>query len=93
MMKTNEFMFVTVLIVMCMFISSIDAEKKYIHYGDLIGNGRCNPRFPTKECYLPIQANPYTRGCSSITRCRRNPGLATFSIPPLKIFLDTVLQE
>lgn len=91
-MKTKEFMFVTILIVTCVFIGSIDGEERYIHYGDLTKSNGCNPRFPTKECYKPIPANPYNRGCSYITRCRRSPDIS-FSIPPLKKFLDKILHE
>ncbi|XP_024010228.1 LOW QUALITY PROTEIN: protein RALF-like 29 [Eutrema salsugineum] len=86
MMKTKDFMFVTILIVLCMSISSINAEKVYIPYpgqGNL-GKG-CDPRFPTPECYLPKPANPYSRGCTLINRCRR--------IPSLKQFLQKLLRE
>ncbi|ESQ38323.1 hypothetical protein EUTSA_v10029410mg [Eutrema salsugineum] len=73
MMKTKDFMFVTILIVLCMSISQ----------GNL-GKG-CDPRFPTPECYLPKPANPYSRGCTLINRCRR--------IPSLKQFLQKLLRE
>ncbi|CAH8262230.1 unnamed protein product [Arabidopsis lyrata] len=87
MIKTKEVTFVTILILLCVFICCIDAQKKYIHYPirrDL-GNG-CDPRFPTAACYKRIPANPYTRGCSIANRCRRS----TFSVrvSSLKKFLE-----
>ncbi|CAN6860076.1 unnamed protein product [Brassica oleracea] len=45
-MMKKELLFLTSLIVLCVFISSIDAKPKSIHY---LGKD-CDPRFPTAEC-------------------------------------------
>ncbi|CAF1743935.1 unnamed protein product [Brassica napus] len=45
-MMKKELLFLTSLIVLCVFISSIDAKTKSIHYP----GEDCDPRFPTAEC-------------------------------------------
>nr|VDD31006.1 unnamed protein product [Brassica oleracea] len=45
-MLKKELLFLTSLIVLCVFISSIDAKTKSIHYP----GEDCDPRFPTAEC-------------------------------------------
>ncbi|KAL3349624.1 hypothetical protein AABB24_022637 [Solanum stoloniferum] len=48
------------------------ATKKYISYGALQKNSvPCSRRGASYyNCKPGAQANPYTRGCSAITRCR-----------------------
>lgn len=59
------------------------ATKKYISYGALSRNSvPCSRRGASYyNCKPGAQANPYTRGCSTITRCRRQ-----LSAPPVQIF-------
>ncbi|EFH50968.1 hypothetical protein ARALYDRAFT_911516 [Arabidopsis lyrata subsp. lyrata] len=81
MIKTKDVTFVTI----CVFISSIDARRKYIHYPikrDL-GNG-CNPRFPTAACYKRIPANLYR--CTIANRCVRDT--SSIRVSSLKKFLE-----
>ncbi|KAK7822686.1 hypothetical protein CFP56_036265 [Quercus suber] len=40
---------------------------------DQLGDPYPTPKLPTDQ--TPIPANPYSRGCSRITRCRGNPPL------------------
>ncbi|CAM8960069.1 hypothetical protein QQ045_004644 [Rhodiola kirilowii] len=49
------------------------ASTQYISYGALNRNRvPCNQRGASYyNCQRGAQANPYTRGCSAITRCRR----------------------
>ena len=49
------------------------ASKRYISYGALSRNSvPCSRRGASYyNCRPGAQANPYTRGCSAITRCRR----------------------
>ncbi|XP_059431733.1 protein RALF-like 33 [Corylus avellana] len=49
------------------------ATKQYISYGALRRNSvPCSRRGASYyNCRTGAQANPYTRGCSAITRCRR----------------------
>lgn len=77
------------LIVVCMFISSIDARPVYIKYPwPKYNNNGCDPRFPTAACYLRKRANPYRRGCSCANRCRRD---CSQPITSLKKFVEKVL--
>ncbi|AEE31797.1 Protein RALF-like 5 [Arabidopsis thaliana] len=86
MLKAQVFMFVTVLVFVCVFINSNDA-KRYIEYPPWQKHP-CNPRFPTPDCYKRTPANPYRRGCTCISRCRRDcGGLSTW-----KKLLDTILK-
>ncbi|CAF2042810.1 unnamed protein product [Brassica rapa] len=56
----KELLFLTSLIVLCVFISSIDAKPKSIHY---LGKD-CDPRFPTAES---------RKRCLKSDRCRGGP--------------------
>ncbi|AAF64534.1 Protein RALF-like 22 [Arabidopsis thaliana] len=49
------------------------AQKKYISYGAMRRNSvPCSRRGASYyNCQRGAQANPYSRGCSTITRCRR----------------------
>ncbi|KAG7556678.1 Rapid ALkalinization Factor [Arabidopsis suecica] len=49
------------------------ASKKYISYGAMRKNNvPCSRRGASYyNCKRGAQANPYSRGCSTITRCRR----------------------
>ncbi|KAK2645979.1 hypothetical protein Ddye_021174 [Dipteronia dyeriana] len=49
------------------------AARRYISYGALRRNSvPCSRRGASYyNCRAGAQANPYTRGCSAITRCRR----------------------
>lgn len=49
------------------------AQKKYISYGAMRKNSvPCSRRGASYyNCQRGAQANPYRRGCSQITRCRR----------------------
>lgn len=49
------------------------ATRQYISYGALRRNSvPCSRRGASYyNCQTGAQANPYTRGCSAITRCRR----------------------
>ncbi|CAN8269656.1 unnamed protein product [Cochlearia groenlandica] len=49
------------------------AQKKYVSYGALRKNTvPCSRRGASYyNCKRGAQANPYSRGCSTITRCRR----------------------
>ncbi|CAN8308278.1 unnamed protein product [Cochlearia groenlandica] len=85
MMITKQLIFVTILIVLSVFVSSNDPNKReYIHYPPTKG---CDPE--KQDCSKKIPANPYRRGCTLINRCRRDLN----SLPPLKQFLNEVLYE
>ncbi|KAL0718101.1 hypothetical protein Bca4012_067423 [Brassica carinata] len=49
------------------------ASKKYVSYGAMRKNNvPCSRRGASYyNCQRGAQANPYSRGCSTITRCRR----------------------
>ncbi|XP_010464074.1 PREDICTED: protein RALF-like 22 [Camelina sativa] len=49
------------------------AQKKYVSYGAMRKNSvPCSRRGASYyNCQRGAQANPYRRGCSAITRCRR----------------------
>ncbi|XP_010485998.1 PREDICTED: protein RALF-like 22 [Camelina sativa] len=49
------------------------AQKKYVSYGAMRKNSvPCSRRGASYyNCQRGAQANPYRRGCSTITRCRR----------------------
>lgn len=49
------------------------AQKKYVSYGAMRKNSvPCSRRGASYyNCQRGAQANPYSRGCSTITRCRR----------------------
>ncbi|KAJ0253134.1 hypothetical protein HA466_0122120 [Hirschfeldia incana] len=49
------------------------ASKKYVSYGAMRKNSvPCSRRGASYyNCQRGAQANPYSRGCSTITRCRR----------------------
>ncbi|XP_019084701.1 PREDICTED: protein RALF-like 29 [Camelina sativa] len=89
MIKAKEFMFVTILIVVCVFISSIEAKRLEYPWRRDLGNG-CNSRFPSPACRLRIPANPYTRGCTKANRCRREASVGKSS---LKKLWDKVLAD
>ncbi|XP_019088361.1 PREDICTED: protein RALF-like 29 [Camelina sativa] len=84
MIKAKEFMFVTILIVVC-----IEAKRLECPWSRDLGNG-CNSRFPSPACRLRIPANPYTRGCTKANRCRREASVGKSS---LKKLWDKVLAD
>ncbi|AEE83034.1 Protein RALF-like 29 [Arabidopsis thaliana] len=86
MIKTKEVTFVTILIVLCVFISTIHA-KRYIEYPIRLDLGKgCDPRFPTAACYKRTPANPYRRPCTTANRCRRST--SSTRVPSLKTFVE-----
>ncbi|PSS11838.1 Protein RALF-like [Actinidia chinensis var. chinensis] len=54
-------------LLLCTHMTTSTVDAKEINYGDL-RNGKGKQNLPTTP------ANPYTRGCSDITRCRKGIG-------------------
>ncbi|CAH2072515.1 unnamed protein product [Thlaspi arvense] len=69
-------MLVVAMLIVCIFLSSSNCEKKrYIHYpaihhGGDGGAGGCNPNYPL-SCGPKAPSQPYSRGCTTATRSQR----------------------
>ncbi|CAH2072516.1 unnamed protein product [Thlaspi arvense] len=70
-------MLVVAMLIVCIFFSRSNCEKKrYIRYpaihrrGD--GAAGCNPKYRS-TCTPKLPSHPYSRGCTTATKCRRTP--------------------
>lgn len=65
MIKVKTFPFMTILILVCVFVSS--TGTRYLGYLPIsFGDGDHRHR------HVPIPANPYRRGCEASQKCQRS---------------------
>ncbi|GAU27123.1 hypothetical protein TSUD_104320 [Trifolium subterraneum] len=72
MAKTMLVVFLSALMICSLFTQNVEAEK-VIGYGAIGRNANpgCSPKHP--ELCKDKPANPYTRGCEAIKKCRGVP--------------------